>query len=361
MSHRAAGARSASLLVLVGLRTATVSSPSRLWPEYPRCQGRANVDWKQFYERERAGEGAREAIEAWLLPEPKLIAAIARRAVVSFPHTALRYAGPLQAKVVRALYESRGIERVLALGVLHSGGLDVYQTALDERVELERRALAFRAVRGAFLPAGDSLETTYGVVPRWTPLAGAEDVRADRDGLLGAEFSLDMFQSVVRVAADALGRRPLPVLPVYIGMTRDPVSGSFESADRVADWIRFHVDRSTAIVATGDLIHYGTAYGGAWVPGNPISIEALRHALEPEVERVFAAAFGDRDWETAYRLSRGRLGNDQREMLAVVSSVLGKGASGALLSFELSDYAEILGVAPPCVVASILAFYERAQ
>ncbi len=317
------------------------------------------MDWKRYYQEERQAGGAREAIEAWLIADSVVAEAVGRRAVASFPHTALRYAGPAQARVARALYDDRGVERVLALGVLHGGGLDVYRTALDDQASPTQRAAAFRVVGGAFLPVGRALETTYGSLPGWSPPAEAEEVRRDRDGLLGSEFSLDTFASVLRVAADALGRPPLPLLPLFIGMTRDPVSGSFKVARAVGDWIRSCADASTAVVATGDLVHYGTAYGGAWAPGSPASRDALEGVLRPDVERALAAAFVDRNWEEAYRLSRDRLGNDQREMLAVVSSYLGPGASASLLSFDLSDYSEILGVAPPCFVASALAEFRH--
>ncbi len=316
------------------------------------------MDWKSYYRAECAARGAREAIAAWLVPNVAVTRAVSRRDILSFPHTALRYAGPLQARVARALYDDRGIERVLALGVLHGGGLDVYRAALDPGAPAGRRTEAFTIMRGAFLPREAAVETPFGMLPTW----GAEEtdaVRIDDAGLLTAEFSLDTFQSVLRVTADRLGRSPLPVLSAYVGMTRDPVSGSFDAATAVAEWIRACADSSTAVVATGDLVHYGSAYGGAWVPQNPQSIEALSRVLKPEVERALAAAFIDRDWETAYRLSRDRLGNDQREMLAVLSATLGSSVSFSLLSFDLSDYAEILGVAPPCVVASALAAYER--
>jgi predicted class III extradiol MEMO1 family dioxygenase len=315
------------------------------------------VDWKPYYQAECRTRGAREAIERWLVADSEAARAVKQRAVLSFPHTALRYAGPLQGRVARALYDDSSVERVLALGVLHAGGLEMYRTALDEAAPRVRRAEAFAKVRGAFLSRETSVETPLGAVPTWRA-EETEFVRADRVGLLAAEFSLDTFHSVLRVAADALCRPPLPVLAVYVGMTRDPVSGSLEVAGNVADWLAAQVDSSTAVVATGDLIHYGTAYGGAWIPGNPTSTETLGRVLRPAIEVALAGAFVAGDLEAAYQLSRGRLANDQREMLAVISSYLGARASFSLLAFELSDYAEILGVAPPCVVASALALYS---
>ena len=317
------------------------------------------MDWKPYYLAECRKSGARDTIASWLTSDSVVEGVVRRRGVLSFPHTALSFAGPLQARVVRALYEDRSVERVLALGVLHSGGLEINRTALDAAAPPARRREAFGIVRGAFVSCENVAETPFGRVPTWNAPETSE-VRTDSAGLLAAEFSLDTFQGVLRVAADAFGRRPLPALSVYVGMTRDPVSRSFEAAEAVADWIRGTADGSTAVVATGDLVHYGTAYGGAWAAGNPLSNEELEEVLRPDVERVLATAFVERNWEEAYRLSHERLGNDQREMLAALSSYLGAGAPPRLLSFELSDYAAILGADPPCVVASALAAYERA-
>ncbi len=316
------------------------------------------MDWKPYYQRECVAAGARDQIERWMIEggDPTLARAVERGAVLSFPHTFLADAGPLQARVVRSLFDS-SVERILALGVLHSGGLDAYRTALDEREPIQRRSAAFRAVRGAFLSSEAQVMTPLGAVPVWRPGGEVKAVRVDRGGLLGAEFSLDTFLTVCRAGADVLGRRPLPVLAAYVGMTRDPSSGAFSVAEELGDWVRAECDVSTAVVTTGDLVHYGSGYGEAWVPGAMSDRAALCAALRPEVERCLEAALSRGDWGKAYSLSRGRLLNDQREILPVVAAYLGVPAPFALLSFGLSDYAKVLGVAPPCFVASALARY----
>ena len=318
------------------------------------------MDWKAYYRNERDGVGARDAVHGWLLrdPDPAVALAVERRSILSFPHTALGYAGPLQAGIVRALFNAR-IRRVLALGVLHSGGLEAYRVALDEGAAPGRRAAAFREIRGAFLPLGPSNETSYGAVPRWASGEETGLVRLDRGDLLAPEFSLDTFLALDAAGADVLGQPAIPVLPVYVGMMRDPQTGSFAAAEALAGWIRRCVDGETAVVATGDLVHYGTTYGGAWLSGNPETPESLRQVLMPEVERTLRAGLVERDWEEAYRQSRTRIGNDQREILPVLSALLGAGATFSLHSFELSDYAAILSVAPPCVVASALVEFVR--
>jgi len=259
---------------------------------------------------------------------------------------------------VRALYDDRNVRRVVALGVLHGAGLAPYRTALDPAAARGAREEAFALVSGAFLVSGEAIATAFGALPL---LAGdeADGVRVDRTGLLKAEFSLDTFASILRAAADALGRPPLPILPLYVGMTRNPTTGSFGVAERVADWVRRHADAATAVVATGDLVHYGSAYGGAWASDDARSAAALERLLRSEVERALGLAFAERDWEQAYRLSNERIRNDQREMLAVLSAYLGEGASASVLAFELSDYSKILAAASPCVVASALVDYRR--
>ncbi len=294
----------------------------------------------------------------WVLEgaDASLVAAVRRGAVLSFPHTALAYAGPLQARVVRSLLDA-GVERILALGVLHSGGVDVYRMALDERESAGRRAAAFGVVRGAFLHAEGAAETPFGTVPAWRPNHPGNVARFERGGLLDAEFSLDTFLTVCRAGADALGRRPIPVLAAYVGMTRDPVSGAFSAADELAAWVEAERDAKTAVVTTGDLVHYGTGYGDAWVGGAPVDRGSLVAAIRPEVEGCLKAAFSRGDRAEAYVMSRGRLLNDQREILPVIAAYLGVPVPFEVLSFDLSDYAPILGVAAPCFVASALARY----
>lgn len=319
------------------------------------------MDWASHYRAERAAPGARTTIAEALVPDTAVADAVERGDVLSFPHTSLRDAVPLQGRVVRALYDLRSVERVVALGVLHAGGIDIYREALSDATPVDRRKAAFAQVRGAFVRVGDSIETSFGDLPTWRGGEDGDILREDRHGLLSGEFSLDTFHSVLRVAADVLGKRPLPTWSVYMGMTRDPMTGSLATAVGLAERLRAHVDASTALVATGDLVHYGTAYGGAWLDGEPLSREARRRILRSEVSDVLLTAFENGDAQAAYRRSRDRLGNDQREMLAVLSAYLGEGASSSVLSFDLSDYSGILGVAPPCDVASALVAYRAAS
>jgi hypothetical protein len=322
------------------------------------------MDWKPYYRSEIDSAAGRRAVDGLLrAPYDEAIArAIAGGAIVSFPHTALAYAGPLQAWVVSSLYRS-GVERVIALGVLHSGTSVACRTSLDETRSLATRRAALAEVEGGTLLPPEAIETPFGDLPI---VVVAEDVRVpvriDRGGGLADEFSLDTFFALMRRAADLRGVGPLPVLPIFVGPTRDPIGGSFAVAERLSNWIRSICavdERPTAIVATGDLVHFGTAYGAPDADPSR-SAEDLEALFCLEVDRVLTAALTARDWDLAHRQSNDVLRNDQREILPVISGILGP-AEHRVVHFELSDYARILDSPPPCYVASALAVYDRLR
>jgi hypothetical protein len=246
---------------------------------------------------------------------------------------------------------------VIALGVLHSSGVDTYRTALDDRQTDDVRRAALAEVAGGWACPGDAIETPFGDLPS---IAATEDdhvpVRLDRSGVLSDEFSLDTFCALLRRAADLLAVSPPSVLRLFVGPTRDPIDGSFAVAERLAEWIRATTDRATAIVTTGDLVHYGTAYGDPDADASQ-PLDGITERFRDVVDRALRAGLAGRDWESAHHLSSDLLRNDQREILPVVSALLGP-AEARLLHFELSDYAGILDVAPPCLVATALAAYE---
>jgi hypothetical protein len=317
------------------------------------------VDWKAYYRREVEDPESRTRILSWLTsnPDSKMDAAFARGAVVSFPHTALDNAGPLQGRVVSALYR-RGVERIVALGVLHSSGVEALRRALDERRSGEEREMAFAAVSGAFAVPCAEFDTPFGAHPLWRPVEEPDVFRVDPVGLLAEEFSLDTFVSILRLGADVLKRRPIPALPVYVGMTRHPITGDFSLAGRLAKWLKRCTDRATAVVTTGDLVHYGTAYGGSsdGPPGGAPD-GALERRFRAELTRTLDAALTGGDQRAAYQRSQRVLRSDQRELLPLIASYLGAPSSYDVVHFQLSDYAQILAVSPPCLVASALVIY----
>ena len=325
-------------------------------PGMREIQGVGSVDWKSYYRRELTLAESRGRLVEWLEAgaDGRVDAALRRGAVVSFPHTAMAYAGPLQAAVVSSLYRG-GVESVIALGVLHSGSLPIYQCALDERRSPEERARAFDVVCGAFGARASAIETPFGR----HPTASNEPAlfRTDQAVLPESEFSLDTFVSIMRLAADVFGKPPIPVELVFVGMTRHPVTGSFEEARSLADRLRRRVSSSTAIVATGDLVHYGTAYGLSESDAEDVDSTDLERTLRSELETTLDLATNHRDLEGAYQRSRHVLMNDQRELLAVIVECLGERSGFEIIRLGFSDYTEILSVPPPCLVASALVVY----
>ena len=314
------------------------------------------MNWKSYYRQELALPESRQRLVEWLEAdaEGRIDSALERGAVVSFPHTAMAYAGPLQAAVVSSLYRG-GVESIIALGVLHSGSLPVYQCALDEHRSPEERARAFDAVCGAFGTRASSIETPFGRHPIVS--LEPELSRVDPGEILEGEFSLDTFVSILRLAADVFGRPPIPITLVFVGMTRHPVTGSFEQARSLADRLLRSVSPSTAVVATGDLVHYGTAYGLSTSDAEGVDLTGLDRTLRSELEGTLDLATNRGDLESAYQRSRHVLMNDQRELLAVIVEVLGGSSGFEVVRLGFSDYTEILSVPPPCLVASALVVY----
>ena len=328
----------------------------RWWPLF---------DWKPYYRRELEEAGARDYLAAAFARAEEaesLAPLIDSGAILSFPHTALRYAGPLQARVIVGLHRA-GIERVVALGVFHAWGhassRDDYATAMNKAEKAERRKAAFARLRGAFIPSQSTQRTPFGDLSLdIIPSVLDRFVRRDSDGLLQDEFSLDTFMSLLLHYYRMRDANPPSFMPAYIGMTRDPLTGSFATATQVATALRELLAPGTAIVATGDLVHYGTAYTPLeGMEGMSKEKPRLTEYFRGQVERALHLSLREHDHAGAFRLCDVLLNNDQRYLLPVVSELLPTPADYELIAFELSDYTTILKVGAPCVVASALAAY----
>jgi hypothetical protein len=232
------------------------------------------------------------------------------------------------------------------------------RVAQDPVASPAERREAFDAVSGAFLTSPSAADTPLGRSPLWTVPEEPRLVRQDVDGILRDEFSLDSFLALSAAFAARRGRDAIPVLPLYIGVTRDPDTGAFGVAERLARWLRDAASSGTAIVATGDLVHCGTHYGSPLTAFGCRDAAAAEPVLRREVESALVAALRG-DLDLAYRISTERLRNDQREMLPVLAGMVGPGGGHRLLYFSLSDYATILDVPPPCCVASALVRFSQ--
>ncbi len=296
-------------------------------------------------------------LEAWLqnVDVSTAVGDFDSRTILSFPHTAIEYSGPLQARVAGWLCK-RGFKRVVTLGVLHGSLVPAYRIAADKQAASREREAAYAHVCGAFLLPGHRVETPFGDLDVATPSAVPDTVvRVDAAQLLGCEFSLDTFHAVLRLAADVYHVNPPAVLPIYVGMMRHPLSGAWDSADALARWLRALWDGETAIVTTADVVHYGTYYGSELVD---LPLESLAARFLKLVETLWAL-LGQRRFEQAFDLAEQTLKADHREMLAVLSTLLGSDAGMSVEAFSLSDYASILQSVHPCLVASALIAYQR--
>ncbi len=324
------------------------------------------MEWKTYYRDEfslpKAGPFLDRLFESHTA-DPALDARVKRGSILSFPHTSLFYGGDAQARVVCALYRLK-VQRIIALGVFHVWGLpatrDLYRQAMDPRTDSSCRSEAFRALRGGFLPRDNRCETPFGPFALGSPGLTVPDLlRREDAGLLDQEYSLDTFLALLALY-DIKHDVPAPeVVLVYIGMTRDPLDGSFDTARDLAALLDNLRDTGTAFVATGDVTHYGTGYTpDDLLRGRPSDPQQLRDLLEAEVREALGLVIHDRDHARAFPILDRQLNNDQRYLLPVISELLGPESHAQILDFQLSDYTAINHVPPPCFVTSSLVAHS---
>jgi predicted class III extradiol MEMO1 family dioxygenase len=322
------------------------------------------MDWKSYYRAELLSPEGRRYIAnlfaRYPRGEPQLERILERGGIVSFPHTSIYYAGDSLARLVTTLYKLRP-GKVVALGVLHGGALPepyqaLYRGLSTNEIHVPRAEELFAIFRGAFVKTAP-LETPFGHLLACPTEGLLGDVVREAEELLSGEFSLDAFFSLLALHAAERRVEPIPVLPLFVSLTRDP-RGSFEVASEIAQWLSGVVDARTALVATGDLVHYGNGYSSPkemeGKPRDPANLESfflrrVRHSLD--------LALRERDYAGFFAIC-AELKSDQRQIVPVIGEYLGAGASYEILRFELSDYSRILAVPPPCVVASALVGFS---
>lgn len=287
-----------------------------------------------------------------------------RGAVLSFPHTTLASSGPIVARIAAALHRE-GIERIILLGVLHSGSLprhaqDAFRTALDSASPDRKRRSALEVIGGAFLPARTDARRNPNrrQLPQldWSH-ADTAVFRVDEQGVTDHEFSLDTILAILDAYANRFPQFSPEVLPIYVGVSQCPQASYFVCGGEIAAALSEFRTPTTAVLATGDMIHYGPFYGltipGASETSDRDAFSLLRGRLESLLGRALSA--GSVDDET-FRLA-SVLGNDQRFVLPVLAAWLGPNSSARLLSLEMIDYSTILSAPSPCFVAAALAEY----
>lgn len=308
------------------------------------------MDWKAFYAAEAESAAGRDAVSAAVADhatgDADLVRTLRDGGVVSFPHTRLRDSADPLARVAAAVVAG-GFERVVALGVLHGGTLPEPERALAAELGRggPRAAEAFQRLRGAFVGAADADATGDGV--RLDP------------ALLANEFSLDLFDVVLRAAAAAAGRAMPRVIRVFVGPTRAP-DGTFHVAADVARTVRRLAAPGTALVATGDLVHFGHGYStAAQVGALPAGVPSLERHFASRV-RAMLDRFDTGDLAGAVDASTSELRSDQRHLLPVMAALLGGRVRSEVVSFRLTDYGDVLAQPAPCVVATSVVAYRPA-
>ncbi len=328
------------------------------------------MDWKAYYRGElESDEGRRlvgDALAQHRGGDARVLGAFGAEGVVSFPHTRLRGSAEPIARVVQSLLAFRP-DRVIALGVLHGSTAPAW--AREELATYARETsrlrfgppdaavdAVFARLGGAFFD-GRSVETPWGVLPVVPPHVAGPLLREDPD-LLAHEFSLDLFLATLVRAAEEAGVAPPAVTPLFVLLTRD-AAGTLDAAIELARLLRGLRAGRTAFVATGDLVHWGNGYSPPEETARlPLGRRARTRFFRAQVELMLSLAT-DRSAAAAAFVDAesAELRSDQRHLLPVIVHIAGPHARAELLSFELTDYSDVLGVAPPCVVASALVTF----
>ena len=233
---------------------------------------------------------------------------------IVIPHTRIEVTGDQIASAVMTVLAS-GVDRVLALGVLHGA----------RRQDHERVAAA---------------------------RAGDADARAelrgvhDEDGLASEEFSLDGFVEMLDLASRRAGRSIDVVrrYPFLVGDDPASVDGLDELERIVAD--------GALLVATTDPIHHGHAYGTTPAecldPDDAHTMTAARGAIEDQL-----TALADQRFTDFQRLAEQHR-SDFRDTGPVLAHLVGRGFESTVHDLALVDYAEVLDAADPSWVAGAL-------
>ena len=324
------------------------------------------MKWKPYYRHEFDLPRTREYLDmVFSLAEEdaSLDSSIDTGSILSFPHTALHYAAMYQARVIVSLYRAR-VEQLIALGVLHLWGHAVSSSLYRQAISLEEepsvRQAGFCTLAGAFTPIDSVMHTPFGeILFDLCALPESPVISPAVQGLLAEEFSLDTFLSLLHYYY-LLHDHPLPrIVPLYIGMTRNPLTGSFTIAGQIAAAVHRMLTMKTAVVATGDVVHYGSGYSPQEViSGMPKDADELKKTLRDELDIVLTQVIDRREYQLAFHRLDRFLNNDQRYLLPVVAEILGNRGEHDVISFELSDYSHINDAPAPCVVASSLVAYR---
>lgn len=248
--------------------------------------------WKQYYEDERTSR--RKELEdrmrqAWDREDPEVLNVLQKGGALSFPHSYIDTSFDPLLRTVRAIHRS-GKKRVLAIGVMHYIGDEI-------------------------------------------PL----------------EFSLDGFRFAMDMARDLFLTDEIPIREAFFFRDDIPLSDTEGIVDYIVAKGRRtepQPDDETAIVITGDLCHYGHAYG---IEDTVPEYESL---IKKNVERSLELLYGRRD-PIAYMEHARASHNDQAYPAMALFGMLKGDLEYRIIDFGIADYSKVLDKPEPSVVASV--------
>ncbi len=314
------------------------------------------MNWRVTCEKDflKNKDRLREVLEHGSVINSDMIQTVENGGIISFPHTLLKFSSEMILEVARSMY-SADISRIIALGVLHADTLPPESStrleSLFEQTYTDSYKEDFTEFKGAFYRAKD--ESAFGTLSRFEPPESWEIIRQN-DHLLEDEFCLDYLFNIIELTADVIDEQPIPLLPIYCGVSFDPATDSFQLAEGLAAEINQLNNEDTALLATGNLVHFGNNYNEPKViREKPKAIKELGPLFYDKIEEAFTAVFTEKDYLKGFDLLHNELQSDQGLLLPVLSELFSPyTVDYHFYKYRLSDYSEVWEVQKPSVVAT---------
>lgn len=267
--------------------------------------------WKEYYARERVqkrGAIAEACKRAPATTDGEVSGVLERGGILSFPHTRIEDSLEALVRTVDSLYKT-GKQKVIALGVLHNVG------------------------------------------------EGSEE----------KEFSLDGFEHIAKVYADVNGIKPIEIEKVYPPL-KEEEKPHIQTLEEAGEALRGKMDDKTAVVMTGDLVHYGHGYLRGGERGYELApreedIDSEKNHEEKIngwIDEGLDLVYHKKDYDAFLNKHKPKALNDQGAVAIMASALLGDGLEYGIFYGKLSDYSGVLSgnlktrtVKKPTVVASV--------
>ncbi len=169
------------------------------------------------------------------------------------------------------------------------------------------------------------------------------------------EFSLDGLTTIAKLYAQANNLTPLSFTEIYHSISvkdTEKRDKDIRLLTKKAKSLKSELDSDTAIVMTGDLVHFGYGYGDK-------NLHPHDRPLHDRLPNIFLQIIDLLD--TIYKARDPLLfiekslavKNDQIAPAIFVNALFDSRVSYSIFSYTLSDYSSILKFPPPTVVASL--------